>query len=159
MKPLKLNWKRTGYSESGKETGAAYLVTKSVNLGNVLQVYYRVMATKYLKRPRGTDPWRVEIRVSTIDQAWDFYHNGKTFAEVKALAFKEINDKLESMKKKAEERGTLISQISAIYKKHGQKIISIFGAHTTPNLREHLAALQDGKFNHKNCAECQANKG
>lgn len=141
MKPLKLKWKRIANPEEQHGAKAAYEAKGAQKIGGS-KVAYRALAVNRLERAKGTSPWRVTVKAAGKENQ----HFGKTFGEVKGLAFEEIKDLFESLEKEADERKALIEQIKAIYKENDQKNRAGFDGHTIDNLRKHLAALKAGNF-------------
>lgn len=150
MKTLNLKWKRCNpkdpaYIAVYGGLKAIYEAKGKVKISGAQVNFQAIQATAInsVDRARGTSPWRVTIRVGSHEA----YHSGKTFTEVKNLAFREIQERLGVMEKKALERATLVSQIETIYESHGQKVMGKGSdGHTTSGLKKHLAALQAGKF-------------
>ncbi|MHB8069825.1 MAG: hypothetical protein ACYDIC_18185 [Desulfobaccales bacterium] len=141
MKPLKLKWKRVANPQEKYEAKAAYEAKGAQKIGGT-QVAYRGLAVNPLQSPRGTSPWKVTIEAF----GKMFQHFGKTFTEVKALAFEEIKALLEAKEKAAAEREALIAEIKGIYNQHGRKPNGNFDLYPDSELEKHLEALKKGKF-------------
>lgn len=149
MKTLKLRWKRCNPKEPANvaiygDLQAIYEARGKLKIAGA-QVNFRTIqavAVNLMVRAKGTSPWQVTVRVG--DQTAS--HGGKTFTEVKNLAFQEIQNRLEAMEKEAMERAALIDQIEGIYKQHEKKPNGDLALYPTSQLKKHLNALEKGKF-------------